>query len=713
MGLGEYFSSLGITENTSWGPDGYSNVYTKLALVQLGFLGEAQFNDYDAVRDAFTMYNLSELKQQAVAASTAGVVKMGQSLPYTWFTIKRDAPLDHSQSFSIGNQTTLFNKQLGYIFGFRYSASKLYDNNGTFGRTELPDNIVTNIDTIEIYNYFGSTVNSIETNNWSFLLGTSLKLNSNHSVSFLFMPNVIGVNRARIDSTTTLKTGSPATFRTQSQYYESRSQMVFQINSEHYFPLIKMKAGLNISYTDGESNTPDYRQLHYYEDGQTITGLRAGYALSDTDFRLFRNLSEDLIDFQFFAEIPIYEKPGLPRKLKFGGAWFSLLRESDQHEYWLPPPAIEEPFGAGGVNDYLGIDKFGLVDGNIKRYYWQLAGPEMNTIGFHKKQAMYLCTDYSVSESIRVAAGIRFENHHLHTDIRSFYDRQLAEDDYRRWDELINDFVKPGLLDRLFLFPSASLIYTLNENEASPVNVRVNFSKTSVTPSLRELTPYQVFDYLLLGMVTGNSRLKSVDIYNWDLRAEAFGNNGNNISLSVFYKDFKNHIELIRRVKDQVYYSWENADKSNAKGIEIEGKIGIIKNLSLRGNLTLISSETRVNGDKISRNMFGQSPYILNASLSYDSDKHGISSALSYNINGKKLVITGNLNSPDIYELPRNMIDARISKSLGKHFNISLKVRDILNTSQVRAFNYTAGFVDFDHYTYGTSYVLSLAYTLN
>jgi outer membrane receptor protein involved in Fe transport len=58
---------------------------------------------------------------------------------------------------------------------------------------------------------------------------------------------------------------------------------------------------------------------------------------------------------------------------------------------------------------------------------------------------------------------------------------------------------------------------------------------------------------------------------------------------------------------------------------------------------------------------------------------------MMYNIIGKRIVAVGrpSPNSwediPNIYEMPRNVLDLAISKKLGKHAEIKFSVKDILN----------------------------------
>jgi hypothetical protein len=76
-------------------------------------------------------------------------------------------------------------------------------------------------------------------------------------------------------------------------------------------------------------------------------------------------------------------------------------------------------------------------------------------------------------------------------------------------------------------------------------------------------------------------------------------------------------------------------------------------------------------------------------------------------------VITGAFKGwADVYELPRHLVDFKVSKKIGDHFTASLTVRDILNSPVLRAYDLPTGWFDFDRFRYGTTYLLSIGYKL-
>jgi outer membrane receptor protein involved in Fe transport len=230
------------------------------------------------------------------------------------------------------------------------------------------------------------------------------------------------------------------------------------------------------------------------------------------------------------------------------------------------------------------------------------------------------------------------------------------------------------------------------------------------------------FDYELNKVVYGNSLLKMVEINNYDLRLESYFKSGDNVSVSLFYKDFKNHIEVADFGQYLIWINNENI--AWVKGIELEGKTNLTKSLEFRANITLVDSRSAFNtsylkadgylvpGRDIDRTMLNQAPYVVNTMLTYFAEKAGLTASLSYNIQGPRVISTGSYKDiPDIYELPRNLVDIKVIKSLGKHYNISLKVMDVLNTAIVRAYKIDGKYdLVYDSYKYGTNYVFAFSY---
>lgn len=725
LGLGSYFNSLGYTE--SWAnvnqDDNAKKTFYKLGLVQLGLLPKSQFDDPDAFKTADNNYKNGPYRGQAFDVINAGAVKSSLSFPNTFETVKRKAPVNFSQNFSVGNQIILFGRPLGFLAGFRYSSGIVYDPKSTSSRLHSNgDRDSTNQQV------------SRETNGWSALMNVSYKFTPNHSVTLLFMPNVSGVNNVR-EATEASATGAYnlGVSRLVAQFYESRKQLVYQFKSEHYFPATKLKAELNASYTHGTSTAPDFKAVSLPVDQTNINSLNVDGQ------RFFRYLTDNLFDSRLTAELPINTKPDLARKIKFGAAYQRNNKKSDQYNYYLSNGNQADKILLGHESeDPFGPQRFAIVSINdggpthsVQKFYNESGLPTDHSFGYSNITAGFAMVDYAINTRTRVSGGLRVEQAYMYTDLKLYDSLGLARNETRRkytQDLTLNPsgLVNPGKLDELSYLPSVGVIYKIKKDEHSPINLRVNFSQSVARPSIRELSNVSVYDYELRDIVTGNPDLKMVQVNNYDLRLESYFNNGDNVSLSLFYKDFKNQIELIG--SQSFGYFWiNNENKSWLTGVELEGTKVLTKHFDLKANLTFVNSRATFNktyeisngsilsheAEPVSRVLYGQAPYVLNGILSYTTDSLGLTVAVSYNIQGPKLVIIGVSQIPDVYERPRNLLDLKISKKLSKHFSVSIKINDILNAAIRRSYKTSDGYVlDYDSYRFGTNYIFGLSYKL-
>ena len=695
LGLGDYFSSLGVTSIDP--TEDIFNTYYKLGLVQLGLLAPALFDDPTAFNQAKDLFNAGGYKSDAFNSINANAPASAKRFANNWNTTTWNAPLNFSQSFSIGNQVNLFGRPLGFIAGFKYGSSVVYDPQSEVVRW-VYDELEGQKRTENI-----SQQASRETNGWSALFNVAYKLNPNNSVSFLFMPNLTGVNNVR----NSFDNSEPQLTRiTKSQFFEQRSQLVYQYKSEHYIPKYKLKIEANASYTNGNSQIPDFKNIRYIEN---IDGTFQIEGTTGSIARFYRYLNDDFFDSRISFELPISkDTTGLSRKLKFGGAYQRNNKEYDQYQYDV---RTERSTFSGDLNSFLDNSYFDIqtIGGvsSFSTYYnsseYSNFGPVNHTFGNTSIFAGYVMSDYAINKKLRVSGGVRLEKADFYTDVVLFDSLNYAPDDDRRVYDNSLPIANPGELNELSVLPSINVVYKLKEKEGAPTNIRLNYSSSVARPSIRELSDIAVFDYEYRLAVIGNSDLKMVNINNYDIRYEKYYPSGNDFSASMFFKTFKNHIELV----NSNFITWQNVDYSTVVGAEFEGKRKLTKKLEGRTNITFVKSATEVvqstiyvnNGiknfvpiDTVKRSMFGQAPYIFNAILTYNEDSLGLSVSLSYNVQGPRLVLSvGQTDVPDIFELPRNTIDLKVSKKLGKHFTVSLTGRDLLNAPIARAYNYSDG----------------------
>jgi outer membrane receptor protein involved in Fe transport len=117
------------------------------------------------------------------------------------------------------------------------------------------------------------------------------------------------------------------------------------------------------------------------------------------------------------------------------------------------------------------------------------------------------------------------------------------------------------------------------------------------------------------------------------------------------------------------------------------GFISGAENFSVILNAALIKSKVNFGAGDLNRNrsLQGQSPYMVNAGLFYYNENNGLMVTMLYNVIGKRIVAVGRPSPnewediPNIYELPRNVLDLAVSKWIGEKFEIKAGIKDIFN----------------------------------
>lgn len=246
-------------------------------------------------------------------------------------------------------------------------------------------------------------------------------------------------------------------------------------------------------------------------------------------------------------------------------------------------------------------------------------------------------------------------------------------------------------LDTTDIFFSANLTYDITENNL----VRFSYGKTVNRPEFREIAPLYYLDFDLNAGVWGNDTLKNAYIHNFDLRYEWYPSPSEMISVGLFYKKFIKPIEiLLVESGGNAEYKPFNADYAESKGIEFDVRkdltglggmnnvLRYLKNLTIVFNASVIRSEVTTTlsfARDTNRVMMGQSPYILNTGLYYNTQKHSLMLSLIYNRIGKRIVAAGTKTNPHTWELPRNSLDFTLTKNLYKGLELRVGIKDILN----------------------------------
>ncbi|MDR1091080.1 MAG: TonB-dependent receptor, partial [Prevotella sp.] len=287
-----------------------------------------------------------------------------------------------------------------------------------------------------------------------------------------------------------------------------------------------------------------------------------------------------------------------------------------------------------------------------------------------------------------IAFNLPFDKFNIYTGVRLEHNKMSL----KSFTTISGDRSKTTDYSYTDLFPSLNASYSFSNEHL----IRLAYGRSVNRQEFREMSSSSYYDFDLFSFVSGNPDLKPAYVNNFDIRYEFYPSNSEIFSVALFYKNFKNPIEWTYLDGGGTYtYTFKNADQANNYGIEadIKKKLDFIglDDFSLTFNGSLIKSEVKFeqnSGANHNRPMQGQSPYLVNTGIFYQSEKLGLNATLLYNIIGKRIVGIGRVSTssgttinndiPDMYEMPRNALDFAVTKKFGKHIEINAGIKDIL-----------------------------------
>ncbi|MCI0532221.1 MAG: TonB-dependent receptor, partial [candidate division Zixibacteria bacterium] len=191
------------------------------------------------------------------------------------------------------------------------------------------------------------------------------------------------------------------------------------------------------------------------------------------------------------------------------------------------------------------------------------------------------------------------------------------------------------------------------------------------------------------------------------------------------YKDFQNPIErVIFAQSDAGQIIHQNVERAKVWGMEFEVRKRLdqlfskMRNFHLGGNLTLAHSQVDIPRAELvkllaidphaseTRPLQGQSNYVLNLNIGFESFKSGTTVGIYYNIFGTRLAEVATGGAPNVYEKPRDVVDLVFSQRLMAGFGMKFGVKDLLDVDRTKAQTYKG--IDYITSQYGTGRTFSL-----
>ncbi len=277
------------------------------------------------------------------------------------------------------------------------------------------------------------------------------------------------------------------------------------------------------------------------------------------------------------------------------------------------------------------------------------------TASLENKQA-YLSADAQVSDRLRVAFGLRYEDA---TQIVDTVDRvELTPVQVTQVSE--------------FWLPSATLTYEIVDN----MQLRLAYSQTITRPDLRELSFAPFLDDDRNVLVRGNPELRVTEITNYDARFEWYFGSGESLTIGGFYKDFSNPIETsVELTGESPTYTYVNAESGTNKGVEIEVEKILFfqdwfdwkflgeREFSLKVNGSYVDGQTETsealqgNVTNRIRSFQGLSKWLANVQLGWEDYERRENVSLVLNYTSSRLGVIGTFGAPDEFEEPPITLD--------------------------------------------------------
>ncbi len=616
-----------------------------------------------------------------------------------WSVDKKSGSLNASLQVSGGFNAKVFGKKVGTVLAVNYNRSNNHNRfkNSFFTVTENNDNIK-----LASPDFVYNTEKYAQDVLWGALANFAIQLNSDNKISIKNLFNVNATDYTSLRNGQEYLTGTD-NIRARELAFKSNTFYNSQVSGEHNIKIIKSKLNWFGSFNILDQYIPQQRRLEYVlAEGTNQYEPRISQGQSQKSGSVFySNLSEYIytIGGDLTKSFNLF---GNKQAVKAGYFFQVKDRLFDSRPFYIKlydnslKSLSEDQLltAANFEQGKLGFDEF------VGKQYRYMANSLLN--------AAFLQLDNQFTDKIRAVWGVRLED----------FDQLIGskkQSDERHVYSRKRDFL-----------PAVNLTYKLN----NITNIRLSGSQTVVRPEFRELTGFSFYDFELGATVLGNQQLLRTKITNADLRYEIYPRAGELFTLGVFYKYFKNPIEVYFNQSgagSSNTFNYINADKAKSFGIEFEMRkkldfLNVTKNFTLTSNLSYIHN--RIEGSTQAtiekRPMQGQSPYVINLGVQYDLEKYGFSSTLLFNQIGRRIAYVGNDLTPAIWEAPRPILDLQLAKKVLKSKGeVKLNISDIINKEahfyldldNNKKFNGSKDALAIDR-KYGTTFSLSFAYNI-
>ena len=448
------------------------------------------------------------------------------------------------------------------------------------------------------------------------------------------------------------------------------------------------------SYSKTGSEEPDRRQVMYIKNDNGALSL---FKLNRQEtMRYFGSLDEE----EWNGNLAMRWKWNENNFLKLGVNYKNKSRDYKATRFYYNLNKIDPV-----ITDIYDTDEFlnqeNIADGNV--VVPRVMQPKDSYRAGNEIYSGYLLTDFYPVPSLLVNLGVRYEIS-------------------RQWVDYATDggdwYAERRNLDKNDLFPTLNLKYTVNDANS----IRFSASRTVTRPSFIEMAPFLYQESYGSAQIRGNEELQNGYNYNFDLRYERFGKDGDMLSVTGYFKYLDSPIERIQDLQGgATLHSFKNADNGMAAGVELEMRKRLVKDLRLGANISYMYTNVKLpQGGAYTnkeRSLQGASPILANADLTYSprfGEDRQLNLALLYNLQGSRIHAVGVSGLGDVRQQTLHTLNFSAGYSLNKHFNLKLQVNDLLNRDVIfkQDVPTTGQEMEVERYRKGTNFEVGISYNL-
>ena len=448
------------------------------------------------------------------------------------------------------------------------------------------------------------------------------------------------------------------------------------------------------SYSKTGSEEPDRRQVMYIKNDNVALSL---FKLNRQEtMRYFGSLDEE----EWNGNLAMRWKWNENNFLKLGVNYKNKSRDYKATRFYYNlnkiDPVITDIYDTDGF-----LNQENIADGNV--VVQRVMQPKDSYRAGNEIYSGYLLTDFYPVPSLLVNLGVRYEIS-------------------RQWVDYATDggdwYAERRNLDKNDLFPTLNLKYTVNDANS----IRFSASRTVTRPSFIEMAPFLYQESYGSAQIRGNNELQNGYNYNFDLRYEHFGKNGDMISLTAYFKYLDSPIERIQALQGgATLHSFQNADNGMAGGMEVEFRKQLMKDLRLGANISYMYTNVKLpEGGAYTnkeRPLQGASPILANADLTYSprfGEERQLNLALLYNLQGSRIHAVGVSKLGDIKQQTLHTLNFSAGYDINSHFSLKLQVNDLLNRAVIfkQEVPSTGEEVEVERYKKGANLEIGFSYKL-